>query len=196
VLAPPGEEKLAQLARALLKRPQLRLQVRGGYRRRNDVPALKSRLARKKLAAKKNSAQTTAGPPGQVVFHDQQTRKALEAVFLENHPPAVLSALKSDFRRRQASAAATGPGSEKTDHAQTADWNEFYRNLLARIVAQLDIPDRRLEALAWERARSVRQFLVKTQKLAPGRIELLEPAHSDNASGRGVAARLSLYAAD
>jgi outer membrane protein OmpA-like peptidoglycan-associated protein len=75
-LSPPAEEGVARLAQALAGRPQLGVEVRGGYDPARDVEALRLRRAREELAR----AAGVRGPPD---LADPKVVRAAEALYLK-----------------------------------------------------------------------------------------------------------------
>ena len=186
VLTPPEKEKLIELSEALEKRPLLELRIQGGYDPEVDVPALKALLIRNRVASRKEQAFDPVNDPGPLVFHNPETQKALEALFLEYAPPEVLGELRAGFQENL-------PRKWRQDEKEkAAAWVDFYKDLHRRIEQKIEIPENRLEALAEARAASVGQFLAKSRGVKPGRIKVLEPTRTGGRDGKEVKSRLSL----
>ncbi len=188
-LLPPEEEKLDDLSQALADRPQLRLKIQGGYDREADMRALKAIQANRKLASEKGQTPQPEGDLGPIVFHDPETQKALEAIFLQYFSRDKLSELREAFEDKLPSGKNT---TGKKDGP--AAWAGFYHNLYDRIEERMEIPENRLPALGRERADAVRRFLVGTQDVDPKRIEVLDPVQTKKKSGKEVASKLTLDA--
>ena len=80
-LPPPEKEKLAQLAGALQKRPQLTLSVQGRYNPEVDRAELQAIAVRRALAARLGRAPEAADDP--VDYSGPETAKAVEALFVQ-----------------------------------------------------------------------------------------------------------------
>ena len=76
MLTPPAEEDIAQVAKALAQRPQLAIQVHGGYDPARDLDALRLRTARAELAR-------AAGVEGAPDLSDPKVVRAAERLFLK-----------------------------------------------------------------------------------------------------------------
>ena len=120
---PPEKEKLAKLAGALQKRPQLKLSLQGRYNPVTDRAELQSAAVRRTLAARLGQKPDPAEDPGPVDFSSPETGKALEAMFSERFGADALKTLKAEqkaafekAKKDAAAAKATGgapPSSRK-----------------------------------------------------------------------------------
>jgi hypothetical protein len=190
VLPPPEKEKLNKLSEALKKRPELRLEVRGGYDPKPDIHALRSMLMGNRLAAKEGRALKPGENPGPVVFHNPDTQADIEALFLEHHSRDQLSKLRAEYEK---SLEAKEKSAEEKDSA--AAWAGFYRSLYHQEEENMEIPGRRLEEIGNARAAVVKQYLVENCGIDEARIGLLQPAQTGPRDNKEVITKLSLAVA-
>ncbi len=94
-LPPPEQEKIADLAGALKKRPRLFLTVRGVYSD-SDRVALQDLQARRAVAA---ASGQDAAQPGPLALNFPGTRETIEALFSKKFGSAELDAMKAGFRK-------------------------------------------------------------------------------------------------
>ena len=92
MLTPPAEEGVAQVAKALEQRPQVGIQVHGGYDLTRDPEALRLRAARDELAR-------AAGVKGALDLSDPKVVRAAERLYLKRvGDRAALAALRKGER--------------------------------------------------------------------------------------------------
>lgn len=186
VLLPPARGKLIELSDALDKRPMLGLRIRGGYDPEVDAQALKERLIRNRVEAKKDKALKAGEEPGPIIFHSPETQKALEEVFLEHGSPEVFEALQAEFGKSLPEKTALDA------EERAAAWADFYRDLYRRIEEKMEVPGDRIRELAEARGLAIRRFLVEERRIDPSRLDVLEPLRTSESGGREVKSRLSL----
>ncbi|HSV91701.1 MAG TPA: DUF748 domain-containing protein [Desulfobacterales bacterium] len=193
-LTPPEKEKLAQLAGALQKRPQLRLSVQGRYTLESDRAELQALAVRRALAARLGRAPEAADDP--VDTSGPETAKAVEALFVERLGAEALKALRTeqaaaaDKARREAAAAAK-PGTAAPPVAE--DPGRWVKELLGRIEKAQPVDDAALARLADERAAAVVAEVRDVGLIAPERLATLPPAAMEKTDGP-VTAPLKLEA--
>lgn len=166
-LSAADKKSLSKLAKALVKRPKLILDVTGMVAPSVDRAA----LAKQKLLAgihgsKHGGAQLT-----------EQEAKRVLATYRKtfNADPTAL------VKRRQDETNASY-------HARVA------AAALERLVAHTQVPDEALRKLAKSRGEAVRHYLVEKAGLDAGRIFLLEAQHSAKATDGSVKIPLKLHA--
>lgn len=148
-LAPPEEEKIAQLAQALAERPQLELAIRGGYDPQADTAALRRQTVRREVARRAGYQPKTP-----VDFGDPKILQAAENLFLQTGGgPLELIKLRAEGRR-------------------------YGRLLLERLAAATPVEPGTLQTLAQARAETVRAALL-TQGIEPSRLRLEEPSSEE-----------------
>jgi len=191
----PEKEKLAKLAGALQKRPQLKLVVQGRYNRETDRAELKSVGVRRALATRLGRKPDTAEDPGAVDFGSPETGKALEAMFSERFGADALKALKAEQKaalekaKKDTAAAKTTGG---TATAAEEDPGQFAKNLFARLAEVEPVDDAALVKLADARAQAIVAELADAGQLPAERIEVKPSAADDKKDS--VSAALNLKA--
>jgi uncharacterized protein involved in outer membrane biogenesis len=189
ILLPPEAEKLKDVSKALAKRPQLMIQIRGGYEADIDRLALQGILMRAKLASATQQVVPSDEEPGPAVFDDPDTQKAIEKIFLESNPAGMLTKLRGDYRK---SLGPEKKGGDKIEKA--AVWGTFYKELYGRLEKQIEISEKRLITLAEARADAINESLVNEGRVEARRIEVLKPVKTSTPKNKGVASKLSLGA--
>lgn len=153
VVPPPEKEKLAKLAEALQKRPQLKLEVQGRFSAAKDGQALKGLRVRR---AVNERLGTTLGPdedPGPLDYGQPETRQALEALFKDRFGAPELQALEKSLGKeaeQKAASASQPPAAEKAE-----DPGRLSKALYARLVESEPLPEAVLSGLAENRARAI-----------------------------------------
>jgi hypothetical protein len=194
-VSPPEKEKLANLAIALQKRPQLKLVVQGRYNSEIDRAELKSADVRRALA---NRLGQKLGPneyPGPVDFSSPETSKALEAMFSDRFGANALEALKAEqeaaFEKAQKDGASV-KASAGTGTAVQKDRGQLARELFARLAEAEPVNDAALVKLADARAQSIAADLADAGRIPTERIKV-KPSVADDKKD-SVSAALSLEA--
>lgn len=161
-LSPPAEENVARLAEGLGERPQLAVEVHGGFDPARDLEALRLRAARRDVAR----AAGVGAPP------DLSNRK-------------VIAAAERLYLQR---------GGQRAALQRLREGKESYgRALLAQLAAATSFEPVETQALARERAETVRLALID-HGMDPARISVGETRESP-AAERGVPTALALHAA-
>jgi hypothetical protein len=192
---PPEKEKLAQLAGALQKRPQLKLSVQGRYNPETDRAELKSAGVRRALATRLGQKPDPAEDPGPVDFSSPETGKALEAMFAERFGADALKALKAEQKaalekaKKDAAAAKTAGGAPA---AVEEDPGQSAKNLFARLAEAEPADDAALARLADARAQAIVAELSAAGRIPAERIAVKPSAADDKKDS--VSAALNLEA--
>ncbi len=189
-LLAPQKEKLTKLSEGLKKRPELKVDVQGGYDKKLDVRALRSMLMRNRLVAKEHPAFKPGEKPGPVVFHNPDTQAAIEALFLEQHSRDELSKLREEYQK-----SLEAEKKSLVVKNQPAEWAKFYRNLYHNMEETIEIPETKLEEVARARAAQVKQYLVDERGIDAARIDLVQPEATGSKDNKQVITKLSLGAA-
>ncbi len=189
----PEKEKLAQLAGALQKRPQLKLGVQGRYNPETDRAELKSAGVRRALAIRLGQKPEAAEDFGTVDFSSPESGKALEVMFSEHFGTDALKALKAEGKAfhektKEEAAAANTTGSNVT--AAEEDPGQFAKNLFARLVEVEPMDEASLVKLADARAQAIVAELTGSGQLTADRIKVMPSAPDDKK--KQVSAELSL----
>jgi hypothetical protein len=190
---PPEKEKLAKLAGALQKRPQLKLSVQGRYNPETDRTELKSAGVRRTLATRLGQKPDPAEEPGPVDFSSPETGKALEAMFAERFGADALKTLKAEEKaavekaKKDAAAAKTAGGAPA---AVEEDAGKFAKNLFARLAEAEPVDDAALATLADARAQAIVAELNAAGKIPAERIEVQPTAAVDKTDPASAALNL------
>jgi hypothetical protein len=193
-LAPPEKEKLAHLAEALQKRPQLKLSVQGRFNPEVDRAELQAIAVRRALAARLGRAPEAEDEP--VDYSGPETAKAIEALFVERLGAETLKALKAEqaaalAKARKESAAARTAGAAPPPVED--DPGRFLKDLLGRIERGAPVDDPALARLADARSAAVLSEVRDLGLIAPERLVALPSAAMEKTDGPATAA-LSLEA--
>jgi len=154
---PPEKEKLATLAKALQKRPQLKLMVQGRYNPEADQEELRTTSLRRALAARLGQKIDPAEDPGPVDYSSPETQKALEAMFTERFGADALKAVKADMQaadekvKKEAAKQAKGA----TPAGETEDPGRLAKLLFNRLAETEPVGEAELTKLADARARAI-----------------------------------------
>lgn len=197
LLAPPEQEKLAQLAAALIKRPSLSLTVQGVYAD-SDKDALQDRLLRRTVAEKSGQHIGKDEDPGPLAMQQPKIQSALENLFSNKFGSAELAAYKSAFNQANPGklnenatskilTKLTGLFQEKRtlSDQQIAQMKhcDFYTILFNRLRDQVTVNNDSLLALATARADAVAAALkaagVPAERLSTLAVEKADIAGQD-----------------
>jgi hypothetical protein len=168
-LAPPEEQTLNDLAKALAERPQLELVVRGGYDPQADATALRRQLVRREVARRAGYDPKRAEEFGGFDLRDAKIVREAEKLFLER-----------------------GGGAIELIKMHAAE-RPYGRLLFDRLVAETPLEAGSAERLAQARAETVRAALA-SRGVDPGRVRMEEPARAQ-AENEVVPTTLALNAA-
>ncbi|RJR40921.1 MAG: DUF748 domain-containing protein [Desulfobacteraceae bacterium] len=167
---PPEREKLAHLAKALQKRPQLKLAVQGQYNPESDRSVLRAAALRSALAGRVGEKLEPGLDPGPPDYSNPKTGKALEAMFKERFGPEPLKNLKRELKdaRENAKKEESDPkGKEAEDPWQLA------KILYARLEEVEPVDDAALVRLADSRAQAIVGELRERLGISPERLNTL-----------------------
>lgn len=181
-LAPPEQQKLVAIARALKERPTLKLVVPPTRSEEFDMPVLKSRAVRRDIVTAMGITLAPGEDPGPVDAANTRTQQAIETVFSTRYAPEVLSALKARARR----AAEPVPA---------LPTSAFYQGLLSRLVAEQPVPDAVLAQLATQRSDAILKELTQTLGVSDARASAGPPESAHAADAQSVTLQLQLEVA-
>jgi len=154
---PPEKEKLAKLAGALQKRPQLKLSVQGRYNPESDRAELKTVNVRRAVAARLGQKPAPGEEPGPVDFDSPETTKALEAMFAERFGADALKALKGELRAvdEKAKKEAAAKGKAAPEGAAAEDPGLAAKTMFDRLAAAEPVDDGALVRLGDARTQAI-----------------------------------------
>jgi hypothetical protein len=135
-----------------------------------DSAALRSLAVRRQVLARMDVKLAPGEDPGPIDVTRPEAQRALEALYAERSPGALL--------KPRALAAA----------AESEAW---YAQLLDKVIAAQPLPEDALAQLQRERGMAVQKQLTKGS-LSPQRVALAEPEQSAGAREGDVATRLEL----
>jgi hypothetical protein len=188
LLPPPEREKLKQLADALKKRPNLRLDVQGCFNAKADGDAMKSLSLRRSIAGHAGIQLKPEEDPGPMDFTDLKSQKAMEMLYSERFSPDALVQFKKSFEKSS--------GEKKPQAAAgQADANlDLYQKIFDTLFETEPLEDAGMSEAARNRAGAVMQELTGPGGLEPSRLSVLEPAAAQDLMDGMVACKLTLGA--
>ncbi len=144
-VSPPQRQRLDQLRAALIKRPELALELPAPYAPDTDRPALQRQLARAAMVERLGQAGIDVANPS---LKAPETSETLEAMFADLYPQRALA----DVRERFTTA--------EEDEAQEFDAAAYREHLATKVTAAQTVTEEDLEALAQARTDAVRNFIL------------------------------------
>ena len=189
---PPEKEKLAKLAGALQKRPQLRLTVQGRYNPELDRSALRTDSLSRTLWMKLGRGLRPGVDPGLVDFGNPKAGKALEAMFSERFGADALKAVKSELKAARKKAKKEAAEKEKAAgrDEDTEDPGELARILFRKLEEVEPVDDATLVRLANARANAVIGELSGPLAIPAERLDSIAPVATE--SSDPITAELNL----
>lgn len=167
-LTPPEMEKIALLQKALRERPELAIEVSGGFVAAVDVPALQYQRLRGAVLERIGDGIPLEGE--EIRLLDARLRSALEALFAERFPETPLDSLK---------AAHTAPPAEDAEAEAVLDQLAYAADLRDRLLASEPIGQAELEELANARAQGIREAFLANGEFTADRITIVAPAEAE-----------------
>jgi hypothetical protein len=180
-LTPPEMEKIALLQKALRERPELAIEVSGGFVAAVDVPALQYQRLRDAVLERIGEEEAPEGE--EIRLLDERLRSALEALFAERFPETSLDTLK---------AAHTAPPAEDAEAEAVLDKLAYAADLRDRLLASEPIGQAELESLANARAAAIRQAFLAGGEFDASAITVTEPQETESEDGEWVLMELGV----
>jgi hypothetical protein len=184
-LLPAARARVADLAKALAQRPQLRLQVPAVYAANVDRAALARRQLRQQLITLARSGAGRRSNSGKAAGGQQKGSPAAGQEVLE---------LPGEHYRllRAAYQSAFGPKAPLPAAAQKVPpFEPAIHELQSALLERLQIPDADLQDLAQRRAQAIRSAIVSAGGVGAGRIDITAASPQPAEAGR-VAVKLGL----
>lgn len=176
-LTPPQHERLGTLAKALMERPTLKLQVRGAYDKRSDALAIQIRRFEDELAARLLASTGGDSAAARAIENDPSSGRmqtTLEALVTEALGADKLAAMRAAHTN---TTAAPTPAPAPTP---TLDLAGYFKSMRDGVIATQPVNDADLTKLAASRSAAIRGYLVERAAIPAGRVELLESdVHDD-----------------
>ena len=187
-LLPPEVEKLANLAKALEKRPNLKLLVQGRYSEKRDGKALKALQLKRHIAEKQGQTLSPGEDPGILDFGNPAIQLVLEAVFTERYGTETLDKTKTAVEQPPAEVQEQAQVSAEKNkiHDPAALWKRLYR----RMVKDEPLEELVLIQLAESRSRAIVRELIEARGIPEERIAVKKPKALKH--GKSARAKLSL----
>ena len=187
-LPPPEREKLKQLAEALKKRPNLRMDVQGCFNAKADADAMKSLSLRRSIAGHAGIQLKPEEDPGPIDFADLKSQKAMETLYSERLSPDALAQFKKEFEKSAGEKKQQAPAKETDANL------DLYQKIYEKLFETEPLEDARMAETARQRAAAVIQELTGPGGLEPSRLAALEPAAAQDLMDGMVACKLTLGA--
>jgi hypothetical protein len=180
-LTPPEMEQIGLLQEALRKRPELAIEVGGGYAPEIDVPALQYDRLRDEVVSRLGQ---DPGADGQEIrMLDEQLRSTLEAVFVERFPEIPLDTVKAEH---------SSPPPDDPEGKPVLDGLAYAADLRDRLLAAEEISEADLESLANDRARAIEQAFLASGEFNSARIRIAEPQEVESEGDEWVLMELGV----
>lgn len=167
-LTPPEMEKIALLQRALRERPELVIEVSGGFVAAVDVPALQYQQLRGVVLARIGDSVPLEGE--EVRLLDERLRSALEALFAERFPAIPLTWLED---------AHTTTPADAPEAEAVMDELAYAADLRDRLLASEPVGQAELKDLANARAEAIREAFLANGEFAAEQITVTAPAETE-----------------
>jgi hypothetical protein len=195
-LLPPEREKLAKLATALEKRPQLKLAIEGRFDRERDREALADNILKLEVSKRAGMKPPGANEPLVISFTDSKVQAALDELAAsagddaaklraQYLPPAgnALTGLLQGARER-----LTEKGRSEAADAR----GKYYPELFRLLRGKQQVPDIAYATLAGFRAEAIRNTLTAVNKFDAARVSVAAPQPVKTSQPDRVATTLAL----
>lgn len=179
-LTPPELEKISHLQRALSQRPQLAIEISGGYDPATDTPALQFITLRDTLIEKFGAS--LAMENNETMLADDLLA-TLESLFKEQFPDTPLKTLQ---------AAHKAPPADDPEGKVQLDKLAYSADLRDRLLAAQPIGEPELKQLAKARAEAIKVAFLSSGNIDQARITLVEPGEVRSGDGEWVTLELGV----
>lgn len=181
-ISPPDQEQLVKLGEAMLKRPELSVEVAGSWSTELDRPALQAASVAAEI-----DAWLQANPGDATELTVTRDRRVLEALTVRVNPTADLAALKAPFLITS---------QDDPEGEPVLDEVAYNAALQAQLRAQIDVSESQLIALAQARGQAVVEGLVAGQPDATLRVNAVEPAEVEPGDDETISLELAVAVDD
>ena len=187
-LTPPQRQRVGLLRKALVKRPELVLELAGPFDPDVDGPALKRQRAVEQLAEWLREQGREVSTPDLTA---ESTQDAMEAIFSSAYPETSLDEVRERFTRGQ---------DEDPEGRSEFDAVAYRAHLAEEVIAAQPVTDADLTALGQARATAVRDRLLadapdgpeKGTAVEPERVLLAEPREVESENDEQVVMKVGL----
>ncbi len=179
-LTPPQSQSVGMLRKALVKRPELVLELAGPFDPDVDGPALKRQRAIEQLAEWLREQGREVSAPDLTA---ESTQDAMEAIFSSAYPKASLDEIRERFTREQ----------DEPEGRSEFDAVAYRAHLAEEVIAAQPVTDVDLAALGQARAAAVRdRLLAEGTAVEPERVLLGEPREVKSGNDEQVVMEVGL----
>jgi hypothetical protein len=187
-LTPPQRQRVGLLRKALLKRPELVLELAGPFDTDVDGPALKRQRAVEQLAEWLREQGREVSTPD---LTEESTQDAMEAIFSSAYSETSLSEVRERFTSEQ---------DEDPEGRSKFDAVAYRAHLAEEVIAAQPVTDADLAALGQARAVAVRDVLLadaskdqdEGSAVEPKRVLLAEPKKVESENDEQVVMEVGL----
>ena len=187
-LMPPEVEKLANLAKALEKRPNLKLLVQGRYSEEKDGKVLKALQLKRTIAERQGLTLAPGENPGVLDFGNPAIQSELEVVFTERYGTETLDGIKAEVE--QALAEDQEKAETSNQEAKIPDPAALWKTLYRRMVEDEPLEESALIQLGESRSRVIVRELLEVMGVSEDRVAVKKPKALD--PGKRARAKLKL----
>lgn len=179
-LTPPELEKVGSLREALEQRPELNIEIAGGFSTDLDVPALQLQQLREALLARLGTE--FEGPLNRRTMLSDEVRDELEDLHEERFPDTSLGSLKDAHR--------APPADDLEGGRPVLDERAYAADLRDRLIESEAISRAQLDILANARAEAISNALLAGDALDAGRVSVAPPEPAKATDDRRVVIEL------
>lgn len=173
-MLPPAQEKLLQLAEALKKRPELRLQIQGRYDPITDANFLKKEKFEAILSTQLKQEKSTFGEKEVTLIR----QKVLEQLYLEQFSIEALNKKRARYGLQPIEAGTprtrAGPSAEVISPYLAVEAPPYRKALQEQLIEAQTVSERQFQQLGQARAVAIKKHLVKQGGIKEGRPETLQ----------------------
>ena len=167
-LLPPEMEKLANLAKALEKRPNLKLLVQGRYSEKKDGKVLKALQLKRYIAERQGRTLAPGDNPDALDFVNPDTQSVLEAVFTERYGKETLDEIKA--KAEQATAEDQEKAEASNQEAKIQDPATLWKTLYRQMVDDEPLEESALIQLGESRSQVIVRELLEVMGVSENRV--------------------------
>lgn len=186
-LTPPQHEKLDNLGKALVERPQLKLQVSGVYDKNIDTQAMRENQFDALLTSRLLAAANGDTAAARAATKDPSSGR-MQAVLESLMTEALGAQTVTELRAERTTVPAEG-GAARLDLAS------YFQAMREKLTAAQTVSEADLTKLSAARATAIQGYMLEMAKIPAERMEIIEPAVNDD-KGEWVRCKLALEGSD